>query len=81
MDSALSRIEKNRLGDLHVWIAETFLNDALSRVHASATQILASLLEGERLRAQLTRMTEMTAYTPANTVLNRRRIAEALLDT
>jgi alkylation response protein AidB-like acyl-CoA dehydrogenase len=81
MDSALSRVEKKRLGDPYARIAETFFSDALARVRWSTTQILAAILEGERLRSQLAQLAEWSADTPANAVQNRRQIAEALLDT
>jgi alkylation response protein AidB-like acyl-CoA dehydrogenase len=80
MDSALCRLEKSRLKDFHAWKTETFVSDALSRIRWSGIQVLAAVLDGENLQTQLTRLNELSAYTPGNTIESRRRIAEALLD-
>jgi alkylation response protein AidB-like acyl-CoA dehydrogenase len=79
MDSALCRAARSGSG-LHSWMAETFVSDALARVSWSATQIVASLAEGEQLQAHLGRLRGSLAYTPANTVQTRQRIAESFLD-
>jgi hypothetical protein len=52
----------------------------MARVWWSATQIVASLVEGDELAAHLGRLHGLLAYTPANTIQNRQRIAEFLLD-
>ena len=77
MDSALCRAEKT---ETHTEIADTFVNDALSRVASSATQALASLVEGDTLRSHLSRVNPLLSNLPINTVQTRRRIAEHLLD-
>ncbi|HET9216509.1 MAG TPA: acyl-CoA dehydrogenase family protein [Terriglobia bacterium] len=79
MDSAICRAEKNP-SDFHSWIAETFLSDSIARVWRSAVQILSALVEGDTLQTHLGSMHALFAYTPANTVQSRRRIAEYLLD-
>jgi alkylation response protein AidB-like acyl-CoA dehydrogenase len=79
MDSAISRADKHPT-ELHALMAETFVSDALARVWWSATQILAALLEGHALAAQLGRLHALSAHTPSNTVNSRRRIAEYLLE-
>jgi alkylation response protein AidB-like acyl-CoA dehydrogenase len=79
MDSAICRADKHRT-ELHAWLAETFVSDGLARVWWSATQILAALFDGDALAAQLGRLHSMSAYTPANTVHSRRKIAGYLLE-
>ena len=80
MDSALCRVRKNGLGDPYSWMAETFVSDALARIRFSAIQVLAAISEGDALRDLLRRIDQLFAYTPANTVRNRQRIAHYLLD-
>ncbi|HET9942717.1 MAG TPA: acyl-CoA dehydrogenase family protein [Terriglobia bacterium] len=79
MDSAVCRAGKNP-SDLHALISETFVSDALARVWRSATQALAAVEDGSGLPAQLGRLHALSAHTPSNTVRNRRRIAEYLMD-
>ena len=79
MDSAICRAEKNP-SEFHTWIAETFLSDSLARVWRSAVQILSALVRGNTLQTHLGSMQALSAYTPADTVHSRRRIAEYLLD-
>jgi alkylation response protein AidB-like acyl-CoA dehydrogenase len=80
MDSALCRAERTGK-DTHNSIATTFVNDALSRIRWSATQIIAAVTEGDLLRSQLDQLAKIPAQTPSNTVRHRRRIAEYLLDS
>jgi alkylation response protein AidB-like acyl-CoA dehydrogenase len=80
MDSALCRASKTDSA-LGKWIAETFVNDALSRIHWSAAQILPALSDGAELKSHISRLNELSAFTPGNTIRNRRRIAEQLLDS
>jgi alkylation response protein AidB-like acyl-CoA dehydrogenase len=79
MDSAICRAEKNP-SDFHSWIAETFVSDGLTRVWRSAVQILSALAQGDTLQTHLDSIQGLSAYTPANTIQNRRQIAEYLLD-
>jgi alkylation response protein AidB-like acyl-CoA dehydrogenase len=79
MESALCRSGRTGI-ELHARMAETFVNDALARLAWSATQIVAALADGDELRTHLGRIQQLLAHTPANTVQNRRRIAESLLD-
>ena len=80
MDSALCRASKtdSAFGKL---IAETFVNDALFRIHWCAAQILPALTDGAELKAHFSRLNELSAFTPVNTIQNRRRIAEQVLDS
>ena len=52
MDSALCRSLRSQT-HVHAWIAETFVSDAVARVWWSATQIVASLVDGDELAAHL----------------------------
>ena len=79
MDSAICRAGKHGT-ELHKLLAETFVSDAQAQVQWSATQVLAALFDGNALRTQLDRLRAMSAHIPANTVHNRRRIAEYLLE-
>ena len=79
MDSAICRAQKHRT-ELHAEMSETFVSDALARVQWSATQVLATLFDGDRLSAQLGRLHALSAHTPTNTVRSRRRIAEYLME-
>lgn len=80
MDSALCRASKNDAA-FGTWVAETFVNDALSRIHWSATQILAAIDEQDELQIHLSRLNQLSEFTPTNTIDLRRKIAEHLLDS
>jgi alkylation response protein AidB-like acyl-CoA dehydrogenase len=77
MDSALCRASKNNAGSE---LAETFVNDALSRIEWRATQVLAAIAEGDTLRDHLSRIQKLSRFIPRNTVHLRRQVAEQLLD-
>jgi alkylation response protein AidB-like acyl-CoA dehydrogenase len=79
MDSALCRASKTESASAK-WIAETFVNDALSRIHWSAVQVLSALAEGLELQIHISGLNELSEFKPANTIRNRRHIAEYLLD-
>jgi alkylation response protein AidB-like acyl-CoA dehydrogenase len=80
MDSVLCRAQKSGL-DLHRDIADTFVNDALQRVRASAMQALAAETTGDTLQAHLAHLERLCAHLPIDTVSSRRRIASRLMDT
>jgi len=79
MDSALCRASKNN-AVFGTWAAETFVNDALSRIHWSATQILAAISSGSDLQDHLSQLRQQTEFTPLNTIHLRRQIVGHLLD-
>jgi alkylation response protein AidB-like acyl-CoA dehydrogenase len=60
----------------HVDAASIFINDAASRVEASARQVLAAMAEGDVLRTHLAALRRLLKVTPIDTVSRRRRIAE-----
>ena len=82
MESTLLRTEKiiSKHGEekaQHVIdMTKVFINDAVNRIDWSAKQALASFNEGDDLRTQLTALRRFTRYTPVNTTVLRRRIAE-----
>jgi alkylation response protein AidB-like acyl-CoA dehydrogenase len=69
----------SRRGDaaLHEASARTFVNDAAQRVHASATNALAAMAEGDTLRTLLAALRRVLKATPVNTVALRRTLADA----
>jgi alkylation response protein AidB-like acyl-CoA dehydrogenase len=80
MDSALCRAAKRGSDEISTMMAETFVSDALSRVELLASQVVAATSEGA-LQQPLGHLRSIAAHTPANTIRNRRRIAEYLLDS
>ncbi|HET9467219.1 MAG TPA: acyl-CoA dehydrogenase family protein [Vicinamibacterales bacterium] len=61
---------------LHVDAASVFVNDAASRVEASAKNVLAAMAEGDTLRTHLAALRRLLKVTPIDTVSRRRRIAD-----
>jgi hypothetical protein len=57
-----------------------FVNDAIGRVAASATTILAAIAEGDALRTQLAALKRLTKATPVNTFAMRRKISDAVVE-
>ena len=81
-ESALLRARQaNRTGGtgaaMHVDTARLFINDAATRVDATARQALAAMTEGDTLRVMLAALRRLLRITPINTVPIRRRLAEA----
>ena len=62
---------------LHGDAARVFVNDAAMRVEASARQALAAMAEGDPLRTMLAALRRILKTMPVNTVVLRRRLAEA----
>jgi alkylation response protein AidB-like acyl-CoA dehydrogenase len=78
MDSAGRRAVQS--GDtLHKKIVETFVTDSMQRVRWSSIQAIAALTEGESRRAHINQLSQLCEDFPADTVRNRREIAEQLL--
>ena len=80
MDTAVQRLTKLASSDIHRDVADTFINDAMSRVEFSGRQILAAVAEGDALRTQLGALRRLIRWVPINTVRARQRIAEHLTD-
>ena len=65
------------LASLHVDAARVFVNDAAMRVEASARQALAAMVDGDTLRTMLAALRRLSKVAPINTVVLRRRLADA----
>jgi alkylation response protein AidB-like acyl-CoA dehydrogenase len=85
MESALLRTLKSmeKFGDersqVQKAMAKVYINDAFERVVGFAKQALSTIAEGDTLRTQLAALRKLTRFTPVNTVLLRREIAEAVV--
>ena len=77
-DSALLRASSaaGALAPFHADAAAIYVNDAASRVDASAKQVLAAMAEGDTLRTHLAALRRLLKVAPIDTVSRRRRIAE-----
>jgi alkylation response protein AidB-like acyl-CoA dehydrogenase len=77
-ESALLRASSanGTIAPFHVDAASIFINDAASRVDASAKQVLAAMAEGDTLRTHLAALRRLLKITPIDTVSRRRRIAD-----
>lgn len=84
MESTLLRIDKKRKSgksdDIYVDILKTFVNDTMSKIEIFARDVLTVTAEGDMLRTYLTALKRFTKFTPLNTVLMRRKIAEKLIE-
>jgi len=86
MESVVNRVKKmaEAKGEdavsIYVDVAKTYVNDALNRVRISAEQILPIIESGDTLRTYMTMLRRFTKYTPINTAMARRRIAEYLVE-
>jgi alkylation response protein AidB-like acyl-CoA dehydrogenase len=65
--------------DLHVQAARVFVNDAAQRVEAAAKNALAAMAEGDTLRTLLAALRRLLKTSPANTVVMRRALADAVV--
>jgi len=85
MESGLLRALKSmeRFGDekseIQKAMVKVYVNKAFDRVEIFAKQALAAIAEGETLRTQLSALENITRFTPVNTVILRRKIADAVI--
>jgi alkylation response protein AidB-like acyl-CoA dehydrogenase len=85
MESALLRATKSmeKFGDeksqIQKAMVKVYVNDAFGRVEGFARQALAAIAEGDVLRTQLSALKKLTRFTPVNTVVLRREIANAVI--
>jgi hypothetical protein len=56
-----------------------FVNDAAQRVEAAAKNALAAMAEGDTLRTLLAALRRLLKASPANTVVMRRALADAVV--
>ncbi|MET0646330.1 MAG: acyl-CoA dehydrogenase family protein [Pyrinomonadaceae bacterium] len=85
MESAILRAQKlaaaqgEEQAALYLDMVRVFCNDAVERVEAEAKNTLAAVTEGDELRTLLAALKRFTKHTPTNTVVARRRIADAMI--
>jgi alkylation response protein AidB-like acyl-CoA dehydrogenase len=85
MESAILRAQKLAAAQgpeqaaLYLDMVSVFCNDAIERVEAEAKNTLAAIVEGDELRTLLAALKRFTKHTPTNTVVARRRIADAMI--
>jgi alkylation response protein AidB-like acyl-CoA dehydrogenase len=68
---------RNTHADLHEAAARTFVNDASQRIEHAARSALAAMAEGDTLRTLLAALRRVLKVSPVNTVVLRRRLADA----
>jgi alkylation response protein AidB-like acyl-CoA dehydrogenase len=64
---------------LHGDAAAVCINEAATRIDASARQILATISEGDALRTNLAALRRLLKVSPVDTISRRRRIADATI--
>ena len=57
-----------------------YVSDAASRIDSAARSALAATADGDDLRMQLAALRRLLKVTPVNTVVRRRRLADAVVD-
>ena len=63
--------------ELHQDAARVSVNESAGRIELAARNALAAMAEGDMLRTQLAALRRLLKITPANTVVMRRRLADA----
>ena len=63
--------------ELHQDAARVSVNEAAGRIELAARNALAAMADGDVLRTQLAALRRLLKVTPANTVVMRRRLADA----
>jgi alkylation response protein AidB-like acyl-CoA dehydrogenase len=66
-------------GELQADAAATYVHEAAGRIEVAARHCLAAMGEGDTLRTQLAALRRLLKVTPANTVVMRRRLADAMV--
>lgn len=80
IDTALCRLVKGGQSS-HNDVASIFITDATIRLESAGRRALACVKEGQALTDSLTALRKLLMWTPANTVVARQRIAEALIES
>ncbi|HEX6164145.1 MAG TPA: hypothetical protein VFZ31_12315, partial [Vicinamibacterales bacterium] len=68
---------KQSNADLHQDAARIAVNESAGRIEIAARNALAAMADGDVLRTQLAALRRLLKVTPANTVVMRRRLADA----
>lgn len=81
-ESALLRalragVENSPTSDLQNDAARVYIDEAAGRIELAARHCLAAMADGDVLRTQLAALRRLLKVTPANTVVMRRRLADA----
>jgi len=78
---ALKSLERStdEKSELQKTMVKVHVNDAFDRVKSFATQAFAAISEGGALKTQLSALGKMTQFTPVNTVVLRRGVANAVI--
>jgi alkylation response protein AidB-like acyl-CoA dehydrogenase len=85
MESALLRAMKSaeksddEKSQIQKAMVKVYVNDAFGRVESLAKQAFAAIAEGDTLRTQLSGLKKVTRFTPVNTIVLRRHIADAVI--
>jgi alkylation response protein AidB-like acyl-CoA dehydrogenase len=85
MESALLRTLKKIQKDgedkskIHIAATQVYINDSFPRVDLMARQVFAAISEGEELRTQLMGVKKFARFTPVNTTVLRRAIADSII--
>ena len=72
--------EAPNTAELQTDAACVYVSDAAARVANTARSALAAMAEGDTLRTQLAALRRLLKVTPVNTVVMRRRLADAVVD-
>jgi len=80
MESTLLRSEKKKSEAMSQMTA-VLLRDAMTRIEASARNVLAACSEGDALRTSMAVLRKFAKFEPVNAIALRRSIAERLLDS
>ena len=72
--------EAPNTAELQTDAACVYVNDAAARVESAARSALAAMAEGDTLRMNLAALRRLLKVTPVNTVVMRRRLADAVVD-
>jgi alkylation response protein AidB-like acyl-CoA dehydrogenase len=85
MESALLRTLKKIQKDgeekskIQTAATQVYINDSFPRVDLMARQVFAAISEGEELRTQLMGVKKFARFTPINTIVLRRVIADSII--
>ncbi len=85
MESALLRTlkkiqkEGEEKSKIHIAATQVYINDSFPRVDMMARQVFAAVSEGEELRTQLMGVKKLARFTPINTIVLRREIADSII--
>ena len=66
-----------KTADLQIDAARVYIHEAAGRIELAARHCLAAMAEGDVLRTQLAALRRLLKVTPVNTVILRRRLADA----